>query len=228
MTTKQKKGIRTAVLTLLFVLLVIGMFFDSRHGNLAVQAESIETTSEDRSDLWSNIDPPPFDRTVLLQVAPEALIETDPVEKTVEIKKPDIKKVEIPETREIEKKVTVAKAVGEPEIGVLAPEPWDRSTDGEDDHQIVNKPVSWSKPGPGSRPIPDPDDGQAPEVGKDINSDGDRNRGHGNEEDGYDEDNPGRRGTGKVKASRERRGNKDSGKRRARGKHRGRGGSKRR
>ena len=82
MTTKQKKGIRTAVLTLLFVLLVIGMFFDSRHGNLAVQAESIGTTSEDRPDLWSNIDPPPFDRTALLQVEPEALIETEPVEKT--------------------------------------------------------------------------------------------------------------------------------------------------
>jgi len=230
MTMKQKKGIRAAVLTLLFVLLVIGTFFDSRHGNLAVQAESIEITSDGSSDLWSTIEPPPVERMATYQAAPEASIKTVPTERTIEIKKPDVKEAELPVVGEVDEKVTVVEGIQDPVSAEPAPTPWNSSTDGEDDDQLAREPAPWSEPEPRSRLIPDPGDGQTPEVGKvrekDYGSDGDRNRGHGNDEDGYDEDNPGRGGTTHVNSSKRRNGHRASGSRGTRGKSGGCRGSK--
>lgn len=222
MTMKQKKGIRTAVLTLLFVLLVIGTFFDSRHGNLDVQAESIVITSEGSSDLWNEIEPPRVEKMTISQAAPEAPIKTVPTEKTIEIKKPEIKKAEVPAVGEADKKVAVVEGIQESVTAEPAPTPWNSSTDGEDDHQLAREPAPWPKPEPRSRLIPDPGDGQTPEAGKDrkkdYGSDGDRNRGHGNDEDGYDEDNPGRGGIADVNSSKRRNGHRASGSRGACGK----------
>jgi len=181
MTMRQKKGIRTAVLSSLFLLLAIGTF-DSRHGFLSAQ-QSSDITSGGKIDLRKAEDSFPVQRLAAAQALPQAA-------------PPRI--VEIEKIVEAEKVVKVVKHVQAPVKAKPTPTPWESSNEGQDGPHLVKKPDPVTEPEPNKDLDPGPDAGLDPGPGDEPGSgaEGDRNRGHGNDEDGYDEDNPGRGGFG--------------------------------
>ena len=197
MTLRQKKGIRAAVLTLLLLLLAIGTF-DSRHGYLAAQAESSDIASDGYTDLWKAEASLPVERLAAAQASPQTppFVEIErvvEVEKVVKVEKVVEKEVEVmvEVPVEVKKVVEVVENVQEPVRAKPTPTPWEPPHNGGDDLRLVKK------PDPAPEPEPKPDPGDEPDPGVE----GDRNKGHGNDEDGYDEDNPGRGGFGGVGSS---------------------------
>ena len=225
MTMRQKKGIRAGVLTLLLLLLAIGTF-DSRHGNLAARAESRDITSGGNMNYWRAEANLPEERMAAVQSQPRVV----EIEKVAEVDKVVAKKVEVKVEVpvEVEKDVKVVKYVETPVKAKPNPTPWEMPRNRSDDHLLVKKPDPVQEPGPkpdtgvdfgpGDEPGPGDDgdgnkghgndeDGYDPDPG----DDGDGNKGHGNDEDGYDEDNPGRGGFGGVGSSNGRSGHGGSG-----------------
>ena len=198
MTMRQKKGIRAGVLTLLLLLLAIGTF-DSRHGYLAAQVGSRDIASDGITDLRKTEASLPAQRLATAQTPPKV----EKIEKVVEIQRVVEKEVEVMVEIpvEVEKGVKVVKYVPSPVRAKPTPTPWDSSHDRGDDPHLVKKPEPVLEP----KPKPDPGDESGPGV------EGDRNKGHGNDEDRYDEDNPGRGCFDGVGSSRERNGHRDSG-----------------
>lgn len=244
MTMRQRKGIRAVVLTLMLLLLAITTF-DSRNGFFVAQADPSDSLSDANMDM-RKVEPISSDQRLaipqappqtVLQAAPQVSPKTVEIEKVVKVEKvvEKIPEVMIDVPVEVEK---IAKVVENAQVPVKVkpdPNPWESSDVGGDDSHIDTKrdlqPGSKRKhdpdpgPDPGLEPDPDPDPGTGlkPDPGDDpcTGAKGDRNRGHGNDEGGYDEDNPGRGGSDGVGSSRGRRGNRASGSREG---HEGRGG----
>ncbi|MCJ7500811.1 hypothetical protein MUP29_11210 [bacterium] len=207
---RQKKGIRAGVLTLLLLLLAIGTF-DSRHGNLAARAESRDITSDGNMNYWGAEANLPAERLATAQAPPQASPKSVGVERVVKVKKV-VKKnavveIEVPVAVEIEKIVQVAENVQVPVGAKPTPTPRELPDNGADDSYFVKKPDPVQEPEP--KPDTGVDFGPGDESGPE--DDGDGNKGHGNDEDGYDEGNPGGGGFGGVGSSNGRSGHGGSG-----------------
>lgn len=204
MTMRQKKGIRAAVLALLLLLLAIGTF-DSRHGYLVAQAESSDIALDGYMDLWKAEVSLPAQRLATAQAPPQTPPKSVEIEKVVKVEKVVEKEVEVvvqvPVEVKVEKIVKVVKDVQVPVRTKPTPTLWEPPHNERDDPPLVKKPEPVQKP----EPKPDPGDELGP------GTEGDRNKGHGNDEDGYDEDNPGQGGFGGVGSSSGRGGHRGSG-----------------
>lgn len=236
MTMRQRKGIRAVILTLMLLLLAVTTF-DSRNGFFVAQADSSDSVSDANMDI-RRVETTPSDQRLAIaqaplqtlpQTVPQAAAQVSPknveIEKIVTVEKvvEKVPEVMIDKPVEVEK---IAKVVENAQVPVKAkpdPNPWESSDIGGDDSQLDAKPDL--QPGSKRRHDHDPDPGAGlkPDPGDDpcTGAKGDRNRGHGNDEDGYDEDNPGRGGSDGVGSSRGRSGNRASGSREG---HEGRGG----
>lgn len=237
MTMKQRKRVRAAVLVLMFLMLAIGTF-DSQHGYLAARAESNDIALEETGDL---------------QTAQNTLPSTRPAKDLAPDSAPDLAPKGIVKTAGIPEADEPAVVVDDSptfQNEKPASEPGEKPNNNQDGsyHDEKTDPAPESEPQPDSDPEPDTFAGQNPgddpDPGDKTPSDvkRDRNRGHGNDEDNFDEDNPGQGDSGCVKSFKRRKGHrrshsmrstkrhgrqKASVSRRARGKCRGRGGSKR-
>jgi len=219
MTMKQKKGVRAAVLMLLFLLLAIGTF-DSRHGYLAAQGGSGEVVSGDNADPGeARTSSLPAERVASVRALPgaeehgRAVATGKTVENEVEVT------VEKPPEPDLEKVVQVVEGVFDPVDENPAPGSREKPRNGSDEPYLFK--ADDPDPDPVHKPDPDPgrgsDPGQDSASGSDPGKEsgpgvvGDRNKGHGNDGDGYDEDNPGRGGFGGVGSAKEGRGHGGSG-----------------
>jgi len=218
MTVRQKKGIRAAVLVFLLLLVAIGTY-DSRHGYLAALAESRGNTSAGNGDPGKVESSFLAERVIDTRALPGTVKAEGVVDPGKAVEEEEEWKVAGP--MEEEKDINVAEYVPTPVVGAKPvpppPEPPPREPRGStgDDARIANN------PDPGPEPEPDPDRRDRPGSGV-I---GDRNKGHGNDDDGYDEDNPGRGRSDGVESSRGWGGRGSSGGSGGRGKSSGRGGS---
>jgi len=110
-----------------------------------------------------------------------------------------------------------------------APTPWELPPNKSDESYHAKKPDPVQKPNPKPepkpKPKPEPKPESKPESKPDPKTEGDRNRGHGNDEDGYDEDNPGRGGFSGLGSSSGRGGHGGSGGGGSSNGHGGHGGS---
>jgi len=235
MTVKQKKGIRAAVLVFLLLLVAIGTY-DSRHGYLAALAESRGSTSDGNVDLGNTrsgvlADSPVSPGTSPEPVKAEVIEEpgkTLPEERDLKVEEPveaeeDIRAVEyVPAPVNVEPApVPREQTPWKP----TTPEPW--GSTGDDPPTVTYPdPVRGPEPGPDTDPGPIHDFKPDPGTGHGPGVTGDRNKGHGNDEDGYDEDNPGRGHREGLESSRGRGGRGGSGGSGGRGGSGGHGGSK--
>jgi hypothetical protein len=160
-----------------------------------------------------------------------ALLKIVKIERVAEVQmtvhKEEESTVQIPVVREPEK---VFEAVQNDQLSEIAePIPVRRNpTKG----RSYSPPSTTEKDPGGNDPPAGPDQGLGsdkepdPGVGNVSSEEGDRNRGHGNDEDGYDEDNPGRGGFGGLNEPKESKDKKSSGHSGKCGDSGGRGGGK--
>jgi len=234
MTSRQRKGFRTAVLVILLLLVAIAAF-DSRHGYLSALAETSGSSSKGARDAGTEqpgtladrlVSPgtvpgpagipagiegaPETGRTLLQKEEPKVAGPAAPGKDTVqgEPLPPRVEEDPLPVLRE----PTPRKA----------PPANPRSGSGNDP-PMVTDPVPDEQPRHDQGPAPDGGLQEGPH--NDPDSDGDRDKGHGNDEDGFDEDNPGRGRSDGVGSSRGQGGGRSAGSSSGGGRSGGRGGS---
>lgn len=184
MTVKQKRGIRGAVMAVLVLLLAIETF-DLQQSFLSARAESRTVAPDGNMDIRKV--EPGFapGRSAALEEPPEALV----VRKVVEPEKTLDKQVG--QTVDVIARVEVGKSPGAvPNVRMPLrknPLPVLEPDDSSQDNDRL-----YLLPDPGAEQLPETVPG----------TEEDANKGHGNDEDGYDEDNPGRGGFGGTNSSR--------------------------
>lgn len=230
MTSRQRKGLRTAVLVILLLLVAIAAF-DSRHGYLSALAETSGSSSKGVRDAGKEQPGTLADRLVSPGTVPgPAGIEGAPETGRTLLQKEDPKVAGPPAPgKDTVQGEPLPPRVEEDPVPVLRePRPRKalpanpRSGSGKDP-PMVKDPVPDEQPRHDQGPAPDGGLQEGPGAG--TGSDGDRNKGHGNDEDGFDEDNPGRGRSDGMGSSRGQGGGRSAGSSSGRGRSGGRGGS---